>query len=68
MNCLSVFDHSVQLTIKVLRLFLQNIKKTNPNMCILMYFEIQSYQPRIAQNALKSQIFELFTKPSSGHK
>ena len=43
-------------------------KKTNPKMWILMYFEIQSDQLRITQNALKSQIFDLFTKSSSGHK
>ena len=36
--------------------------KTNPNMCILMYFKIQIDQPRITRNALKSQIFDLFTK------
>ena len=36
--------------------------KTNPNMCILMHFKIQSEQPRITQNALKSQIFDSFTK------
>ena len=30
-------------------------------MCILMYFEIQNDQPRITRNALKSQIFDLFT-------
>ena len=41
--------------------------KTNPNMCILMYFKIQSDQPKITQNALKSRIFDSFTKPSSGH-
>ena len=28
-------------------------------MCILMYFKIQSDQPRITRNALKSQIFDL---------
>ena len=37
-------------------------------MCILMYFKIQSEQPRITRNALKSQIFDLFTKSSSGYK
>ena len=37
-------------------------------MCILMYFKIQSDQPRITRSALKSQIFDLFTKSSSGHK
>ena len=37
-------------------------------MSILMYLEIQSYQPRVIRNALKSQIFELFTKSSPGHK
>ena len=42
--------------------------KNNPNMCILMYFKIQSDQLRITQNALKSQIFDLFTKSSSGYK
>ena len=31
-----------------------------------MYFKIQSDQPRITQNALKSQIFDLFTKSFSG--
>ena len=36
-------------------------------MCILMYFEVQSDQPRITRNAIKSQIFDLFTKSSSGH-
>ena len=41
--------------------------KTNPNMCILMYFKIQSDQPKITQNALKSRIFDSFTKPSSGY-
>ena len=41
--------------------FQYNIK-TNPKMCILIYFKIQSNQPRIAQNALKSQIFDLFTE------
>ena len=33
-------------------------------MRILMYFEIESDQPRTTRNALKSQIFDL----SSGHK
>ena len=43
--------------------------KTNPNMCTLMYFKTQpSDQPRITRNALKSQIFDLFTKSSSGNK
>ena len=42
--------------------------KTNPNMCTLMYFKIQSDQPRVTRNALKSHIFDLFTKSSSGHK
>ena len=37
-------------------------------MRILMYFKIQSDQPRITRNALKSQIFYLFTKSSSTHK
>ena len=37
-------------------------------MCILMYFKIQCDQPRITRNALKSQIFDLFNKSSSGHK
>ena len=37
-------------------------------MCILMYFKNQSDQPRITRNVLKSQIFDLFTKSSSGHK
>ena len=41
--------------------------KTNLKMCVLMYFKIQSDQPRITQNALKSQIFDLFTKSLSGH-
>ena len=36
-------------------------------MCILMHFKIQNDQPRITRNALKSQIFHLFTKLSSGH-
>ena len=39
-----------------------------PKMCILMYFKIQSDQLRITRNALKSQIFDLFTKSSSGYK
>ena len=34
-------------------------------MCIMIYFKIQSDQPRITRNALKSQIFDLFTKSSS---
>ena len=42
--------------------------KTNPKMCILMCFKIQSDQPRIKRNALKSQIFDLFAKSSSGYK
>ena len=42
--------------------------KTNLKMCILIYFKIQSDQPRITQNVLKSQIFDLFTKLLSGHK
>ena len=29
-----------------------------------MYFKIQSDQPRMTRNALKSQIFDLFTKSS----
>ena len=33
-------------------------------MCILMYFKIQSDQPRITQNALTSQIFDLLTNSS----
>ena len=33
-----------------------------------MFFKFQSDQPRITQNALRSQIFDLFTKSSSGHK
>ena len=37
-------------------------------MCILMYFKIQSDQLGITRNALKSQIFDLFTKSSSGNK
>ena len=37
-------------------------------MYILMYFKTQSDQPRITRSALKSQIFDLFTKSSSGHK
>ena len=36
-------------------------------MYILMYFKIQSDQPRITRNALKSQIANLFTT-SAGHK
>ena len=32
-----------------------------------MYFKIQSDQPRITGNTLKSQIFDLLTKSSSGH-
>ena len=42
--------------------------KTNPKMYILMYFKIQSGQPRITPNALKSKIFDFLTKSSSGHK
>ena len=42
--------------------------KTNGNMCILMHFKIQSDQPKITQKALKSQIFDWFTKSLSGHK
>ena len=41
--------------------------KTNSKMC-LMYFKIQSDQPRITRNALESQIFDLFAKSSSEHK
>ena len=41
--------------------------KANPNMCILMNFKIQSDQPSLTRNALKCQIFNLFTKSSSGH-
>ena len=37
-------------------------------MCILMYFKTQSDLPRRTRNALKSQIFHLLTKSSSGHK
>ena len=37
-------------------------------MRFLMYFKIQNDQPRITQNALKSQIFNLFSRSSSGHK
>ena len=37
-------------------------------MYILMYFKIQSDQPRITRNALKSQIFHLLTKSLSAHK
>ena len=41
-------------------------------MCILISFKIQSDQPRITGNALKSQfiisISDLFSKSSSGHK
>ena len=33
-----------------------------------MYFKIQNDQPKITRQALKSQIFDLFTKSSSGHK
>ena len=33
-----------------------------------MYFKIQNDQPRITQNALKSQTFDSFTKSSSEHK
>ena len=36
-------------------------------MCILVYFKIQSDQPRITRNALKCQISDLFTKSLSGH-
>ena len=37
-------------------------------MCILMYFKIQNDLSRINRKAFKSQIFDLFTKSSSGHK
>ena len=37
-------------------------------MCILMYFKIQSDQPRTTGNVLKSQMFDLFTKSLSGHQ
>ena len=37
-------------------------------MCILMYFKIQSDQSRIARNASKSEIFDLFTESLSGLK
>ena len=37
----------------------KNKIKTNPKMCILMYFIIQSDQPRITWNTLKSQVFGL---------
>ena len=33
-----------------------------------MYIKIQSEQPIITRNILKSQIFDLFTKSSSEHK
>ena len=33
-----------------------------------MYIKIQSEQPIITRNVLKSQIFDLFTKSSSEHK
>ena len=33
-----------------------------------MYFKIQSDQLRITRHALKSQIFDLYTKLLSGHK
>ena len=33
-----------------------------------MHIKIQSEQPRITRNALKSQIFDLFTKSSSEDK
>ena len=33
----------------------------------LMYFKIQSDQPRTTQNSLESQIFDLFTNSSSEH-
>ena len=37
----------------------KSISKTNPKMCILMYFKIQSHQPRITRNALKTSNFRL---------
>ena len=37
-------------------------------MCILTMVKIQSDQPRTTRNALKRQIFDLFTKSSSGKK
>ena len=33
-----------------------------------MYFKIQGDQTRMTRNALKSQMFDLFTKLLSGHK
>ena len=33
--------------------------KTNPKMCILMYFKIQSDQPRITQSAFKKFLIYL---------
>ena len=33
-----------------------------------MYYKIQNDRSRITRNALKSQIFDLYTKSSSGHK
>ena len=37
-------------------------------MRILMYFKIESDQPKITRNVLKSQIFDLFAKSSLGQK
>ena len=37
-------------------------------MCSLMYFKIQGDQPKITRNALKSEIFDLFTKSLLRHK
>ena len=34
--------------------------KTNPNMCLLMYFKIQSDQPRITRNAFKKVKFSIY--------
>ena len=43
-------------------------KKKKTKICILTYVKIKSDQPRTTRNALKRQIFDLFTKSSSGHK
>ena len=37
----------------------KSILKTNPKMCILMYFRIQSQHPKITRNAFKKSNFRL---------
>ena len=69
---ISVVDVHTQMMIqKDLVGYLETTKtnnNNNPKMCILTYVKIQSDPPRTTRNALKRQIFDLFTKSSSGHK